>query len=84
MLTGFPPYDHATRADQRFEIIGEGMLVNQLREWDIYLSEDAGNLLQSMLQEDPRDRLTLAQVMNHPWVTNPEVIPPPPMDCFYS
>mmetsp|Transcript_5901 Transcript_5901/g.11160 ORF Transcript_5901/g.11160 Transcript_5901/m.11160 type:complete len:467 (+) Transcript_5901:511-1911(+) len=84
MLTGFPPYDHATRADQRFEIIVEGMLVNQLREWEIFLSEEAGDLLQSMLQEDPRDRLTLGQVMNHPWVTNPDVVSPPQIDSFYS
>jgi len=84
MLTGFPPYDHATRADQRFEIIVEGLLVNQLKEWDINLSDEAGDLLQSMLKENPRDRLTLGEVMNHPWVTNPDARPPPPADTFYS
>jgi len=84
MLTGFPPYDHATRSDQRFEIIVEGMLVRQLSEWNIGLSTEAGNLLQNMLKESPRERLTLAQVMNHPWVTDPEVAPPPPPDAFYG
>jgi len=84
MLTGFPPYDHANRADQRFEIIVEGLLVNQLQEWDINLSKDAGALLQNMLREKPGDRLTLGQVMNHPWVTNPDVTSPPPQDTFYS
>lgn len=78
MLTGFPPYDHATRADQRFEIIVEGQLMDQLQTWEIELSEEAGDLLQSMLQQSPRDRLSLEQVMSHPWVTNPEVTPPPP------
>mmetsp|Transcript_7836 Transcript_7836/g.11795 ORF Transcript_7836/g.11795 Transcript_7836/m.11795 type:complete len:474 (+) Transcript_7836:221-1642(+) len=84
MLTGFPPYDHATRSDQRFEIIVEGMLVRQLSEWDIELSSDAGKLLQGMLVENPRDRLTLAQVMNSSWVTDPDVAPPPPPDAFYG
>lgn len=81
MLTGFPPYDHATRADQRFEIIVEGQLMDQLKTWEIEISDDAGDLLQSMLQLNPRDRLSLEQVMNHPWVTNPDVIPPPPEPC---
>uniref|UniRef100_A0A7S2EFN2 Protein kinase domain-containing protein n=1 Tax=Trieres chinensis TaxID=1514140 RepID=A0A7S2EFN2_TRICV len=83
MLTGFPPYDQASLADQRFEVIVTGNLVEQLQNWDIYLTEDAGNLMQSMLQLDPRDRLTLAQVMNHPWVVHGEVeVPPPRTDAL--
>jgi serine/threonine protein kinase len=78
MLTGFPPYDQANRTDQRFDLIVNGSLVRQLRSWGINLSEDAGDLLQSMLQLDPRDRLTLAEVMAHPWVVNGEAVPPPP------
>lgn len=76
MLTGFPPYDQATRADQRFEIIVEGQLVEQLRLWEINISDEAGDLLQCMLTLDPRKRLSLAEVMTHPWVTNPEVLVP--------
>ncbi len=79
MLTGFPPYDQASRADQKFDIIVRGNLVRQLTDWGIVLSDDAGDLLQSMLQLDPRDRLTLADVMSHPWVINGEARPPPPM-----
>lgn len=78
MLTGFPPYDQASRADQRFELIVTGRLVEQLHNWDIRLSEEAGDLLQRMLQLNPRKRLTLAHVMSHPWVTNVEVQAPPP------
>ena len=76
MLTGFPPYDHASMADQRFQIIVEGRLVEQLENWDIFLSEEAGDLLQKMLQLRTRDRLTLVQVLNHRWVTKPELDPP--------
>mmetsp|Transcript_29257 Transcript_29257/g.44923 ORF Transcript_29257/g.44923 Transcript_29257/m.44923 type:complete len:411 (+) Transcript_29257:625-1857(+) len=79
MLTGFPPYDNATIADQRFELIVNGRLVEQLGNWDIHLSKDAGKLLQSMLTLAPSERPTLAQVMAHPWVVNgPEQAPPPP------
>jgi len=77
MLTGFPPYDQASVTDQRFELIVNGKLVEQLHNWDIFVSDEAGDLLQSMLQLDPRDRLTLAQVMSHPWVARGEVQPPP-------
>ena len=77
MLTGFPPYDQATRADQRFELIVSGRLMEQLHKWDIHLSDAAGDLLQKMLVLPPDQRLTLAEVLEHPWVTDPEVEAPP-------
>lgn len=80
MLTGFPPYDQASLVDQRFELIVTGHLVEQLDEWGVEISRDAGDLLQRMLQLDPRHRLTLADVMEHRWVTNPNVQPPPPAE----
>lgn len=82
MLTGFPPYDQASRTDQRFDLIVTGRLVKQLKSWGIQLSEEAGDLLQCMLQLRPRDRLTIAQVMSHPWVTNPDVEVPTPVEPF--
>ena len=78
MLTGFPPYDQASRTDQRFDLIVNGRLARQLQSWDICLSADAEELLQSMLQLDPRDRLTLADVMEHPWIVNGPAQGPPP------
>jgi serine/threonine protein kinase len=83
MLTGFPPYDQANRTDQRFDLIVNGNLVRQLRSWGIHLSDDSGDLLQSMLKLDPRDRITLAEVMAHPWVMNGEAVPPPPEPLPY-
>lgn len=80
MLTGFPAYDQASRADQRFDIIINGRLMKQLQEWEIIISPEAGDLLQNMLQLHPRDRLTLAEVMSHPWVVNGEVEGPLPQE----
>lgn len=83
MLTGFPPYDQASRTDQRFDLIVNGRLVEQLRNWDIRVSSEAGDLMQSMLRLNPRDRLTLAQVMAHPWVARGEVQAPTPEPLPY-
>eukprot|EP00549_Striatella_unipunctata_P021161 CAMPEP_0118702630 /NCGR_PEP_ID=MMETSP0800-20121206/18003_1 /TAXON_ID=210618 ORGANISM="Striatella unipunctata, Strain CCMP2910" /NCGR_SAMPLE_ID=MMETSP0800 /ASSEMBLY_ACC=CAM_ASM_000638 /LENGTH=155 /DNA_ID=CAMNT_0006603863 /DNA_START=163 /DNA_END=630 /DNA_ORIENTATION=- len=80
MLTGFPPYDQASVTDQRFELIVTGRLVEQLETWEIFLSTEAGHLLQNMLHLNPRNRFTLAQVMDHPWVTKDEIEPPPPVE----
>ena len=70
MLTGFPPYDQASLTDQRFELIVNGRLVEQLNNWDLHPSPEAGDLLQRMLRLHPRDRLTLAEIMAHPWITD--------------
>ena len=77
MLTGFPPYDQASRTDKRFDLVINGNLMKQLKSWGINLSEDAGDLMQNMLMLDPRDRLTLAEVLAHPWVVNGDAQEPP-------
>eukprot|EP00549_Striatella_unipunctata_P021248 CAMPEP_0118693174 /NCGR_PEP_ID=MMETSP0800-20121206/11751_1 /TAXON_ID=210618 ORGANISM="Striatella unipunctata, Strain CCMP2910" /NCGR_SAMPLE_ID=MMETSP0800 /ASSEMBLY_ACC=CAM_ASM_000638 /LENGTH=154 /DNA_ID=CAMNT_0006591359 /DNA_START=172 /DNA_END=636 /DNA_ORIENTATION=- len=41
--------------------------------WNLKISKNAIDLLQSMFQIDPDDRPTLEQVMMHPWVTDPDV-----------
>ena len=84
MLTGFPPYDQANRTDQRFELIVTGRLMEQLKNWDICLTDDAGDLMQKMLQLHPKNRLTLKEVLKHPWVTNENVEVPPPQDSPLS
>jgi serine/threonine protein kinase len=79
MLTGFPPYDQASRTDQRFDLIINGNLMKQLKSWGINLSEDAGDLMQNMLRLNPNDRLTLSEVLSHPWIVNgPAEGPPAP------
>lgn len=82
MLTGFPPYDQASRTDQRFDLIIRGHLMKQLSSWGIHLSAEAGDLMQKMLMLDPKDRLTLAQILSHPWVADGDAQPPPPPEPF--
>jgi len=68
MLTGFPPWERACDADERFKYMSSGYLVQMLKEWDLGLSSDAMDLLQRMLWLDPKDRLSLDQVRAHPWM----------------
>lgn len=61
MLTDFPPFDQSHIADQRYELIVTGRLMEQLNIWDIFL-------LQSAQQLNPKARSTMAQVITNRWV----------------
>lgn len=70
MLTGQAPWEHPTPLDIQFRYFTNGYLTRVVRDqWNMNLSADAVDLLQRMLLLDPRDRLSLQQVRNHPWMT---------------
>ena len=69
MLIGHVPFRWAQDSDEQFwGLSGCGMLRENLEHWNIGLSDEACDLLQNMLWRDVASRLTLAQVMEHPWV----------------
>lgn len=68
MLVGIPPFEWANMGDSRFSLISQGGLESLLAQWGKSVSPEAANLLQSMLNRNPRERLSLFQVVNHPWV----------------
>ena len=68
MLTGFPPWERPVMTDERFKYMSNGYLVQMLTEWQMGLSADAMDLLQRMFWLDPTDRLSLEQVVAHPWM----------------
>jgi len=71
MLLGVFPFNSAQRVDELFfKYAVKGELENSIKEMGSPISDLACDLLQSMLWEDPRKRLTLLQIMEHPWVTN--------------
>jgi len=74
MLVAVPPFEFARPDEPRFKIISRGRLDVVLNAWGITMSADAQDLLQRMLMARPSERLTLQQVMHHPWVVNGEVI----------
>ena len=68
-LVGLAPFELAQSSDMRFQKISEmGELEDFLESLEVSLSHEAMDLLQNMLWSDPRDRLTLAEVLSHPWV----------------
>jgi len=68
MLVGLAPFRWAHESDPRFQKFSTGGLRETLRYWKIPVSDEACDLLQGMFWRDPRQRFTLAEVMEHPWV----------------
>ena len=68
MLIGEPPWEVPKMSDANFRhIAAGGNLAQMLTARRAGLSLDAMDLLQKMLWMDPADRLSLEQVMSHPW-----------------
>jgi len=89
MLFGAPPFVLANNDDPRFLAIStKGRLTELTEAWRKTL-EDAGgssrngqtpppsddviDLLQAMLMADPKDRLSLREILAHPWVASDDV-----------
>jgi serine/threonine protein kinase len=68
MLVGLAPFKWAHPTDKRYSKISKGGLKDLMDTLDIPLSPEASDLLQGFFWADPRRRLTLAEVMEHPWV----------------
>jgi len=69
MLVGHKPFNFPHLSDEQFCMLAEnGLLRECLDHSGIKLSDDACDLMQKMLWRDQRKRLTLAEVMEHPWV----------------
>lgn len=72
MLVGLPPWEFAREEDPRYRMVVRGGLSRMLRSWGRDISPAAIDLLQRMLQEDPRARLSLEEVKDHAWVREEE------------
>ena len=68
MLVGLPPWEFARDEDPRYRMVIRGGLTRMLASWQRSVSPAAADLLQRMLMENPRDRLSLCEIKDHPWV----------------
>jgi len=68
MLVGLPPWEFARDEDPRYRMVSRGGLEKMLNSWQRSVSPEAGDLLQKMLREDPRQRLSICEIQDHPWV----------------
>lgn len=74
MVVGLPPWEYANNDDPRYRMVIGGGLERMLRSWDREISPLVADLLQKMLREDPRHRLSLMEIKDHPWITVDESV----------
>jgi serine/threonine protein kinase len=77
MLVGLAPFKWAHPTDKRFASISKGGLKGLVEALEIPISLEAVDLLQGFFWADPRKRMTLAEVMAHPWTVGKEFVPKP-------
>jgi serine/threonine protein kinase len=70
MLLGFPPVEIASLSDIRYQMIVNGQLSVLLKHWkmDSFFSPIAMDLIEKILRENPQERLSLEEILNHPWL----------------
>lgn len=67
LCVGLAPFKFADSSDKRYAKISSGGLKSLLKTIKVSLSPEAMDLMQNMLWENPRRRLSLAEVIRHPW-----------------
>ena len=82
LLVGMAPFKWANLTDYRYQQINRGKLRELVLSLNVKLSDEACDLLQSMFWQKPRKRLTLSQVLSHPWVmgSGSDSTPPAPFE----
>ena len=70
LITQTEPFHVALNADERYKkmVTNKGMRA-VLTSWNIVVSNPLMDLLEAMLDPDPVRRLTIQQILNHPWMT---------------
>lgn len=79
MLTGNRSYQRPHASDPQFYWMTRDVK-QLLTDWQIILSPEGLHLLQNMLQVNPRLRLTIDEVVNHPWFSFPDERPSAEME----
>lgn len=69
LVVGAPPVDCASPLHDRFCRIASGQMKEMVAEWRVnYVSNEAMDLMQLILQVDPMNRPSLADIKDHPWM----------------
>lgn len=77
MVVGLAPFKWAHHTDKRFASISTGGLKSVIKGLEISISTEVCDLLQGFFWADKQKRLTLADIMRHPWVQGREFIQRP-------
>jgi len=74
LITGIPPFERPDEVrDMRFSYVQQGRMADLLQLWQQDISISAVELLTGMLAADPSKRLTMAQVLDHPWMVSSSI-----------
>lgn len=68
LVCGVPPFDFASPLDDRYRMVRSGNLGDMLRQWRLLRSREVIDLLQKMLNPIPKQRLTIEEILAHPWM----------------
>ena len=78
MFTQHPPFTRAEPSDPFYKLICANRADlfwrahSKNKPRPDYFSDDFKNLITSLIQFDPATRIQMADVINHPWVKNPD------------
>nr|ACA63885.1 calcium-dependent protein kinase [Hordeum vulgare] len=78
LLSGVPPF-WADNEDGIFEAVLLGHIDFSSDPWPS-ISNGAKDLVKKMLRQDPKERLTAAEILNHPWIREDGEAPDKPLD----
>jgi len=78
LITGIPPFEAPDAAsDLRFSYIQNCRMRELLDLWQQEVSAEAVEMLTGMLVADPRKRMTMEEVLAHPWMRGGLPLPTP-------
>ena len=79
MRTGHPPFQTAEDSDRHYSMLAEEKVLKFWKshmktkpEGTTYFTAEFMSLVTSLLMPEPEERLTIEQVMQHPWMTELE------------
>ncbi|OEL21925.1 Calcium-dependent protein kinase 3 [Dichanthelium oligosanthes] len=78
LLSGVPPF-WAENEDGIFDAVLRGHIDFASDPWPS-ISKSAKDLVKKMLRQDPKERLTAAEILNHPWIREDGEAPDKPLD----
>ncbi|KAF8726834.1 hypothetical protein HU200_019314 [Digitaria exilis] len=78
LLSGVPPF-WAENEDGIFDAVLRGHIDFASDPWPS-ISNSAKDLVKKMLRQDPKERLTAAEILNHPWIREDGEAPDKPLD----
>ncbi|CAL4901578.1 unnamed protein product [Urochloa decumbens] len=78
LLSGVPPF-WAENEDGIFDAVLRGHIDFASDPWPS-ISNSAKDLVKKMLRQDPKERLTAAEILNHPWIREDGEAPDKPID----